>query len=94
MTVSYCNERDPRRVQLVRMDLTKLQRKIVSTLITLDVHNRDIIQEFIETEVYQISDFGWQMQVRITRRAHKYSPVHRAGVNTAHLPRAAALLLG
>ena len=25
------------------------------------------------------------IQVRITRRAHRYFPVHRAGVNTAHL---------
>jgi hypothetical protein len=31
------------------------------------------------------------VQVRITRRAHKYLPVRRAGVNTAHLPRRPAM---
>jgi sodium-dependent phosphate cotransporter len=29
------------------------------------------------------------LEVRFPRRAHKYSPVHRAGVNTAHFSRAA-----
>eukprot|EP01052_Picozoa_sp_SAG31_P002976 SAG31_NODE_109_length_24587_cov_111.480848_7_plen_3254_part_00 len=48
----------------VREQLTKLQRKVVSTLITLDVHNRDILADFIRDEVYSASDFGWQMQLR------------------------------
>jgi hypothetical protein len=30
-----------------------------------------------------------ELQVRVARRAHKYFPVHRAGVNTVHLSRAA-----
>jgi hypothetical protein len=34
---------------------------------------------------------GDDVQVRITRRAHKYFPVHRAGVNTMHLSRAGGL---
>ena len=50
--------------QRVRETLTKLQRKVVSTLITLDVHNRDIISEFIRDEIFSVTDFGWQMQLR------------------------------
>lgn len=50
--------------ELVRTDLTKLQRKILVTLITLDVHNRDIVSTMISDKIYKITDFGWQMQLR------------------------------
>ncbi|QDZ24237.1 heavy chain of dynein [Chloropicon primus] len=50
--------------ELVRTDLTKLQRKILVTLITLDVHNRDIVSNLIGEKIHKISDFGWQMQLR------------------------------
>ena len=49
---------------LVRLPLTKLQRKTIGTLITLDVHSRDIVAEFIHDETFLESDFGWAMQLR------------------------------
>jgi dynein heavy chain len=49
---------------LVRGELTKLQRKVVSTLITLDVHARDIVEDMQNNETFQETDFGWQMQLR------------------------------
>ena len=50
--------------ELVRTDLTKLQRKILVTLITLDVHNRDIVSNMIGEKIHKVTDFGWQMQLR------------------------------
>ena len=50
--------------EMVRTDLTKLQRKILVTLITLDVHNRDIVSNMIEEKIHKVTDFGWQMQLR------------------------------
>ena len=50
--------------ELVRTDLTRLERKVLVTLITLDVHNRDIVTNMIEEKIYKASDFGWQMQLR------------------------------
>ena len=49
---------------LVRGDLSKLQRKIVSTLIVLDVHARDTLELFCAEEIFDESDFSWQMQLR------------------------------
>ncbi|KAK3247052.1 hypothetical protein CYMTET_43439 [Cymbomonas tetramitiformis] len=51
---------------LVRGDLTKLHRKILCALITIDVHARDIIESLIADEVRKLTDFGWQMQLRYT----------------------------
>lgn len=36
----------------------------LGALITVDVHNRDIIENLIETKVTKASEFGWQMQLR------------------------------
>eukprot|EP00959_Pyramimonas_sp_CCMP1952_P097619 2040351-Pyramimonas_sp.AAC.1 len=31
---------------------------------TVDVHARDIVEQLIEDKVNNITDFGWQMQLR------------------------------
>ena len=49
---------------LTRSELTKLQRKVVSTVITLDVHARDIVEEMINNQTHKDTEFGWQMQLR------------------------------
>lgn len=50
--------------QLVRSDLSKLERKILVTLITIDVHARDIVEELARDNVTSSNEFGWQMQLR------------------------------
>ncbi|KAJ3093097.1 Dynein heavy chain 6, axonemal [Quaeritorhiza haematococci] len=49
---------------LVRGDLTKIQRAILGALITIDVHNRDIIQGLITAKTSSPSDFEWTKQLR------------------------------
>ena len=48
----------------IRGDLTKLERKTIVALVTTDVHARDIIDDMIEKEVTEKSDFTWQVQLR------------------------------
>ena len=44
--------------------LTKLTRKIMAALITIDVHARDIVADLIKHKVSELNDFNWQMQLR------------------------------
>ncbi|KAJ1555299.1 Dynein heavy chain 6, axonemal, partial [Nowakowskiella sp. JEL0078] len=57
-------ERKKRIAALVRGDLTKLQRAILGALITIDVHNRDIMTGLIEAKVKGLADFEWTKQMR------------------------------
>jgi dynein heavy chain, axonemal len=45
--------------ELVRGNLTDLQRKIIVALVTVDVHARDIIEELKNENVSSIQDFRW-----------------------------------
>ena len=49
---------------LVRGDLTKLMRGSLVALITIDVHNRDIVEYLINDETDNKGDFNWQMRIR------------------------------
>ncbi|KAJ3137918.1 Dynein heavy chain 6, axonemal [Physocladia obscura] len=49
---------------LVRGDLTKIQRAILGALITIDVHNRDIVQGLLQAKVSGLNDFEWTKQLR------------------------------
>ncbi|KAI9095538.1 hypothetical protein DFS34DRAFT_182154 [Phlyctochytrium arcticum] len=49
---------------LVRGDLTKIQRAILGALITMDVHNRDIVQSLIDAQCSGVGDFEWTKQQR------------------------------
>lgn len=49
-------------VELIRTDLTSLERKTLVALITQDVHYRDIIESLQTCE--SISDFKWLQQLR------------------------------
>ncbi|KAJ3226918.1 Dynein heavy chain 6, axonemal [Clydaea vesicula] len=49
---------------LVRGELSKIQRAILGALITIDVHNRDIIQSMIKAGVTSSGDFEWTKQLR------------------------------
>eukprot|EP00761_Pharyngomonas_kirbyi_P008673 gb/GECH01008685.1/.p1 GENE.gb/GECH01008685.1/~~gb/GECH01008685.1/.p1 ORF type:complete len:4033 (+),score=845.30 gb/GECH01008685.1/:1-12099(+) len=49
---------------MTRGKLDKLTRKMMSTLITIDVHARDIIENLIEEGISSPTDFGWYRQLR------------------------------
>ncbi|KAJ3215607.1 Dynein heavy chain 6, axonemal [Dinochytrium kinnereticum] len=49
---------------LVRGELTKIQRAILGAVITIDVHNRDIVQGLINSKVTGLADFEWTKQLR------------------------------
>jgi dynein heavy chain len=48
---------------LVRGELTKLMRGSLVALITIDVHNRDIVEYLINDKTENKSDFNWQVAV-------------------------------
>lgn len=49
---------------VVRTNLDGLQRCQVVSLITIDVHNRDIIESLLEEGVSSTTEFAWQMRLR------------------------------
>lgn len=53
---------------LVRSDLNDLERKSLVALITIDVHNRDIVDELARDRVANLNDFAWQMQGTIRKK--------------------------
>jgi len=50
--------------ELVRSDLTSLQRKVIVALVTTDVHARDIIEILKNENVASTYDFKWMQQLR------------------------------
>lgn len=51
-------------VQLVRGNLSKIQRAVLSALIVIEVHAKDVAAKLVEQEVSSISDFEWISQLR------------------------------
>ncbi|XP_061490002.1 dynein axonemal heavy chain 6 isoform X2 [Rhineura floridana] len=49
---------------LVRGILPKLHRNIITALITIDVHARDIVTELVAQKVDSVDNFDWQRQLR------------------------------
>uniref|UniRef100_A0A670K7B3 Dynein axonemal heavy chain 6 n=1 Tax=Podarcis muralis TaxID=64176 RepID=A0A670K7B3_PODMU len=49
---------------LVRGILPKLHRNIITALITIDVHARDIVTELVKQKVDSVDNFDWQRQLR------------------------------
>ncbi|KAB1256909.1 Dynein heavy chain 6; axonemal [Camelus dromedarius] len=49
---------------IVRGRLPKLHRNIVTALITIDVHARDIVTELVQAKVEEVESFDWQRQLR------------------------------
>jgi len=50
--------------QLVRSPLTKIGRQILSALIVIEVHARDVVINMQNENVCNINDFEWISQLR------------------------------
>lgn len=46
-------------VDLIRQSITTIQRRILVSLITAEVHSRDILNELVNEGVDSIYDFKW-----------------------------------
>ena len=51
-------------VEVVRGELTKLQRTCMGALITLDVHGREVLKQMVADDVDNLQDFNWTKQLR------------------------------
>ncbi|XP_029908318.1 dynein heavy chain 1, axonemal [Myripristis murdjan] len=51
-------------VQLVRGRLSKMQRSVLSALIVIEVHAKDVAAKLVEEGVSSVSDFEWISQLR------------------------------
>ncbi|GBG24991.1 Dynein heavy chain 6, axonemal [Hondaea fermentalgiana] len=51
-------------IQIVRGSLTKLERTLVGALIVLDVHARDVVNQFQKQGIASTSNFEWTRQLR------------------------------
>ncbi|XP_068442262.1 dynein axonemal heavy chain 1 [Clinocottus analis] len=51
-------------VQLVRGRLSKMQRAVLSALIVIEVHAKDVADKLVEQKVSSVNDFEWISQLR------------------------------
>jgi dynein heavy chain, axonemal len=62
--VPACRESLLKIVDLVRGQLTKLQRATLGALVVMDVHARDVVTALADNNITNESDFDWQAQLR------------------------------
>ncbi|CAJ1371943.1 unnamed protein product [Effrenium voratum] len=60
----YLQEQLSGLVNLVRGDLSKLGRQTLGALVTIDVHNRDVVQSLKEAKISSAKEFDWIAQLR------------------------------
>ncbi|OQS01914.1 dynein heavy chain [Thraustotheca clavata] len=62
--LEVCNSRLDDLIKLVQGEMAKLDRMKVITIITVDVHARDVISTLVAKKVSSALDFTWQSQLR------------------------------
>ncbi len=55
-------------VRMTTQEMTKMQRTALGTLITIQVHQKDIIEELVRRRVRSVTDFEWLKQTRFYYR--------------------------
>ena len=50
----------------MRSPLSKIGRQILSALIVIEVHARDVVTNMVDEEVCNVNDFEWISQLRYT----------------------------
>eukprot|EP00698_Gefionella_okellyi_P007651 TRINITY_DN186_c0_g4_i1.p1 TRINITY_DN186_c0_g4~~TRINITY_DN186_c0_g4_i1.p1 ORF type:complete len:3955 (+),score=1074.62 TRINITY_DN186_c0_g4_i1:43-11907(+) len=62
------NEKSRKRLddlaELVRGELTSIERRVIVALMTIDVHARDIVDHMVEEGISGLNDFGWRKTLR------------------------------
>lgn len=58
-------------INRVRTDLTPEQRVKIITIITIDVHGRDVIERFIKEKIVDTQAFLWQSQLKFIFKQDK-----------------------
>jgi len=53
--------------QLVRSPLSRTGRQILSALIVIEVHARDVVGNMLAENVSDVNDFEWISQLRLVR---------------------------
>lgn len=51
-------------VEIVRLDLSESSRISISSLVVLDVHNKDVIDSLINNRIKSVNDFEWLQHLR------------------------------
>ena len=68
--LSLQEERLSTLVNIVRGNLSNLDRMTFSTMVVLDVHNKDIIESLVVNKVQKIEDFAWFSNMRYYLNDH------------------------
>jgi len=69
-----CTEELNKIVNLVRGQLTSLERATCGSLVVVDVHARDVVTDMAERGVNDIRDFNWESQMRYYWEFHDAPP--------------------
>jgi dynein heavy chain len=59
-----CDDRIEKLIKRVQTDLTNETRVKIITIITIDVHARDVVDGFVQKRLIDMTSFAWQSQLR------------------------------
>lgn len=51
--------------EIIRGNLTKMQRLKLVSLVTIEIHARDVIEKLAKSSVSDVNGFEWLMQLRV-----------------------------